>query len=48
MKIVVDTNIIFSGLLSSNGKISDLLLNSADIFDFYSPSYLLDELENQK
>lgn len=48
MKIVVDTNIIFSGLLSPNGKISDLLLNSSDKFDFYSPTYVLDELENHK
>lgn len=48
MKIVVDTNIIFSGLLSPNGTISDLLLNSSGIFDFYAPTYLLDELENHK
>ena len=48
MKIVVDTNIIFSGLLSPNGTISDLLLNSSNTFDFYSPTYLLDELENHK
>ncbi len=46
MKIVVDTNIIFSGLLSPNGTISDLLLNSSNTFDFYSPTYLLDKLEN--
>lgn len=36
----------FSGLLSPNGTISDLLLNSSNVFDFYSPSYLLDELDN--
>lgn len=48
MKIVVDTNIIFSGLLSPNGKISDLLSNSSGKFEFYSPTYLLDELENHK
>ncbi|TXD82222.1 PIN domain-containing protein [Subsaximicrobium wynnwilliamsii] len=48
MKIVIDTNIIFSGLLSPNGTISDLLLNSSNTFDFYSPTYLLDELENHK
>jgi len=48
LKIVVDTNIIFSGLLSPNGTISDLLLNSSGILDFYSPTYLLDELENHK
>jgi len=48
VKIVIDTNIIFSRLLSPNGKISDLLLNSSDKFDFYSPTYVLDELENHK
>ncbi|MBP2831982.1 PIN domain-containing protein [Aquimarina sp. U1-2] len=48
MKIVVDTNIIFSGLLSTNGKISDLLLNSFDKIDFYSPSFILDELNNHR
>ena len=48
MKIVVDTNIIFSGLLNPSGTISDLLLNSSNTFDFYSPTYLLDELENHK
>jgi predicted nucleic acid-binding protein len=44
--IVVDTNIIFSGLLNPDGKISDLLLNSSEIFEFYAPSFLLDELES--
>lgn len=45
MKIVVDTNIIFSGILSPNGVISDFLINSSGIFDFYSPSCLLEELD---
>lgn len=48
MKIVVDTNIIFSGLLSPNGTISDLLLNSPDVFEFYSPTFLIEELENHQ
>ncbi len=48
MKIVVDTNIVFSGLLSPNGKISDLLLNSFETFDFYSPSFILEELKNNR
>ncbi len=48
MKIVVDTNILFSGLLSPKGTISDLLLNSSDTFDFYSPTFVLDELHNHK
>ncbi len=47
MKLVVDTNIIFSALLSPNGAISDLVLNS-DSFDFYSPTFVLEELENHK
>ncbi len=46
MKIVIDTNIVFSGLLSPNGKVADIIINSEDIFLFYTPSYLLDELEN--
>lgn len=45
MKIVVDTNIIFSGLLNPNGTISDLLLNSSNKFDFYAPTFVLEELE---
>lgn len=48
MKIVVDTNIIFSALLGPNGIISDLLLNSSDIFEFYSPTFVLDELNNHR
>ncbi len=48
MKIVVDTNIIFSGLLNSTGSISDLLINSYDVFEFYSPTFVLEELENHK
>ena len=28
MKVVVDTNIVFSALLNSNGSIGDLLFNS--------------------
>lgn len=44
MIIVVDTNIIFSGVLSPNGKICDLLFNSDDVFEFYAPSAVLYEL----
>lgn len=43
--IIVDTNIIFSGLLNPDGKIGDLLLNSSNSFEFFSPSFLLDELK---
>ena len=44
MILVVDTNIVFSGILSPNGTICDLLLNSKDKFDFYAPTAVLDEL----
>jgi predicted nucleic acid-binding protein len=40
MKIVVDTNIIFSALLNSNSTIGELLFNSDQYFDFYSCSYM--------
>jgi predicted nucleic acid-binding protein len=45
VKIVVDTNIIFSAILNSNGKIGDLLLNSGKYFDFYSSEYLKFEID---
>lgn len=48
MKIVVDTNIIFSGLLSPNGTISDLLLNSSAKIEFYSPTFVLGELNDHR
>lgn len=44
MILVVDTNIVFSGILSPIGTISDLLLNSRGKFDFYAPSTIVDEL----
>jgi predicted nucleic acid-binding protein len=46
VKIVVDTNIIFSAILNSNGKIGDLLLNSGRYIDFYSADYLRIEISN--
>lgn len=47
MIIVIDTNIIFSGLLNPEGTISDLLLNSSDTFDFIAPIVIIGELEKQ-
>lgn len=46
MNIVVDTNIVFSAILSPNGKIHDLLLTSDNKFTFYTPTFLIQELEN--
>lgn len=46
MNIVVDTNIIFSSILNPNGLIADLLINSESKYRFYSPTFMLKELEN--
>lgn len=45
IKVVVDTNIIFSALLNSNGSIGELLFNANGIFHFYSCSYMRLEIE---
>ena len=46
MKLVVDTNIIFSAIISDRGKIGELLLNKPNNFHFLSPVFLLEELDN--
>ena len=46
MKIVVDTNIVFSAIISDKGKIGELLLNKPLDLYFLSPIFLLDELNN--
>ncbi len=43
-KIIVDTNIIFSCLLNSQGTIGDLIFNSENIFEFYSNQYMRFEI----
>ncbi len=48
MRIVVDTNIAFSGILNSNGKIGELLIKSKDHFEFYSVDQLKKELNEHK
>ncbi|MFN0083212.1 MAG: PIN domain-containing protein [Ferruginibacter sp.] len=45
MKIVVDTNIVFSTLLNSNSNIGDLIFNSDKQFEFYSCSYMRYEIK---
>jgi len=48
VKLVVDTNIIFSGLLSPVGTISDLLINSSNKFELFFPTTILEELDNHE
>jgi predicted nucleic acid-binding protein len=44
MRIIVDTNIVFSALLNSDSRIGRLLLDSRDKFQFYSCKYLQKEI----
>lgn len=44
MRVIVDANIIFSGILNSNGKIGDLLINSGRYVNFIAPNFLRTEI----
>jgi predicted nucleic acid-binding protein len=48
MKIIVDTNIVFSAMLNKQSVIGDMLLNSQEQFEFYTCEYLREELANHK
>jgi predicted nucleic acid-binding protein len=47
VKIIVDANIVFSGILNSNGKIGDLLINSKKYFSFIAPEFLRYEIKDK-
>lgn len=44
MKIVVDTNIVFSGILNLNSKIAQILIYNNPTLQFYSCNYLQTEI----
>ena len=46
MKIIVDTNIVFSGILNQKSKIGKILISEQKYFDFYSCFYLQTELKD--
>jgi putative PIN family toxin of toxin-antitoxin system len=48
MKIVVDTNIVFSALISSSTTIPDIIIAPFSRFRFYTSEYLFKELEKHK
>ena len=48
MKIVVDTNIVFSAILNSQSWIGQILLYSDKNVKFYSPRYLQTEIQKHK
>jgi predicted nucleic acid-binding protein len=45
VRIIVDANIVFSGILKSDGKIGDLLINSGGILKFVAPDFLRIEIQ---
>jgi predicted nucleic acid-binding protein len=48
MRIIVDTNIVFSAILNSSSKIGKILLNSKGHFEFYSCDYLRTEIQRHR
>lgn len=46
MKFIIDANMVFSGILNTNGKIGDLLINSKLYFTFIAPEFLRTEIRN--
>jgi predicted nucleic acid-binding protein len=44
VKIVVDTNVVFSTLLNTNSNIAGILFNSDGCFEFYACSYMRQEI----
>ncbi len=48
MKVVVDSNIVFSAMLNPESSIGDIILNSQDTFSFYACEYLKEEINDHK
>ncbi|MFZ6051059.1 PIN domain-containing protein [Halocola ammonii] len=48
MKVVVDSNIVFSAILNTNSKVGHLLINGASYFDFFTIKLLEDEVYKHK
>ena len=47
-KVIVDTNIAFSAILNSSGRIGKVLLNSRGVFHFVSCKYMLTEIDRNR
>ena len=48
MRVIVDTNIVFSAILNSSSRIGKILLNSKGHFQFYSCDYLRTEINRHR
>ena len=44
IKIIIDSNILFSALLNTNSKIAGIIINGQDFYDFYAPQYARTEI----
>ncbi|HEY4787305.1 MAG TPA: PIN domain-containing protein [Bacteroidales bacterium] len=44
MKIVVDSNIVFSAILNTKSKVGQLIINGSKYFDFYTIGLLKEEI----
>lgn len=48
MKIVVDTNIVFSAILNTNSRIAQILIYENPKFEFFSCNYLQNEISRHR
>jgi predicted nucleic acid-binding protein len=48
MKVVVDTNIVFSAMLNTNSKIAKILLHPKSTLNFYTTDLLLLEIDEHR
>jgi len=48
MKIIVDTNVVFSAILSPSGKIGQILIYGRKQFEFYAPNLVRIEVKRHR
>ncbi len=48
MRIVIDTNIVFSAILNTQGKLSRIILQPKSRLNFYTTNFLYQELNKHK
>jgi len=48
IKLIVDSNIIFSTILNINSRIAQILLTGNEFYEFYSPKYSRNEIWEHK
>ena len=46
MRLIVDANIVFSGILNTKSKIGHILINEKNHFQFIAPDFLRIEIRN--